>query len=81
MHGERVDHPDDLAGALRRAFDHDGSALVDVMTARQELTLPPKVTLDELKGFTLYATRSVLSGRVDELIDLACTNATRRVFS
>ena len=34
MHGERVDHPDDLAGALRAAFAHDGSALVEVMTAR-----------------------------------------------
>ncbi len=81
MHGERVDHPDDLAGALRRAFDHDGSALVEVMTARQELSLPPKITLDQLKGFTLYASRSVLSGAGDELIDVLRTNVTRRVFS
>jgi len=81
MHGERVERPNDLAGALRAAFDHRGSALVEVMTARQELTLPPTITLDQVKGFTLYATRSVLSGRGDELIDLARTNVTRRLFS
>jgi pyruvate dehydrogenase (quinone) len=81
MHGQRVERPDDLAGALRAAFDHDGAALVEVMTARQELSLPPTVTLEQVKGFTLYATRTVLSGRGDELIDLAKTNVTRRLFS
>ena len=81
MHGERVEHPDDLHAALRAAFAHDGSALVEVMTARQELTIPPTVTLDQVKGFALYATRSVLSGRADELIDIVNTNVTRRLFS
>jgi pyruvate dehydrogenase (quinone) len=80
MHGQRVERPDELAGALRAAFAHDGAALVDVMVARQELSLPPKVTLDQLKGFTLYATRSVLSGAGDELVDLVKTNVTRRLF-
>jgi pyruvate dehydrogenase (quinone) len=81
MHGQRVERPDDLASALHAAFDHDGCALVDVMTARQELSLPPTITLEQIKGFTLYATRSVLSGRGDELIDLVKTNVTRRLFS
>ena len=81
MHGQRVERPDDLAGSLRAAFDHDGCALVEVMTARQELSLPPTITLEQIKGFTLYATRTVLSGRGDELIDLAKTNVTRRLFS
>jgi pyruvate dehydrogenase (quinone) len=53
MHGQRVERPDDLAGALRAAFDHDGRALVDVVTARQELSLPPTITLEQIKGFTL----------------------------
>jgi pyruvate dehydrogenase (quinone) len=81
IHGARIECPDNLAGGLRTAFDHDGSALVEVMTARQELSLPPKITLEQVKGFTLYATRSVLSGRADELIDHARTNVTRRLFS
>jgi pyruvate dehydrogenase (quinone) len=51
-----------------------------VMTARQELSMPPTITLEQIKGFTLYATRTILSGRGDELIDLATTNLTRRIF-
>jgi pyruvate dehydrogenase (quinone) len=80
MHGQRVDRPDDLAGALRTAFAVDGPALVEVMTARQELSMPPTITLEQIKGFTLYATRTILSGRGDELIHLATTNLTRRIF-
>jgi len=80
MHGVRVDRPADLASALEAAFDHDGAALVEVMTARQELALPPVITLDQVRGFTLYSARSVLSGRGDELIELAKTNVTRRYF-
>jgi hypothetical protein len=40
----------DLAGALRTAFDHDGSALVEVMVARHELSLPPTITLEQVKA-------------------------------
>ena len=79
MHGERVERPDDLADALRTAFAHPGSALVEVVVERQELALPPKVTFDQVKGFSLYAMRSVLSGRCDELIDLAKANVARRL--
>jgi pyruvate dehydrogenase (quinone) len=78
---EHVRHEEAAAFALRAAFDHDECALVDVVTARQELSLPPTITLEQIKGFTLYATRSVLSGRGDELLDLAKTNVTRRLFS
>jgi pyruvate dehydrogenase (quinone) len=81
LHGQRVERPDDLPAALRAAFDYDGPALVEVMTARQELSMPPTITFEQIKGFTLYATRTVLSGRGDELIDLATTNVTRRIFS
>jgi pyruvate dehydrogenase (quinone) len=43
--------------------------------------LPPAITFDEVKGFTLYATRSVLAGHGRELIDVARTNVTRRVLT
>jgi pyruvate dehydrogenase (quinone) len=81
LHGERVAHPDDLEQALRTALEYDGPALVEVMVARSELSMPPAITLEEIKGFTLYATRTILSGRGDELVDLAKTNVTRRVFA
>jgi pyruvate dehydrogenase (quinone) len=81
MHGQRVERPDDLEAALLAAFAHDGPALVEAMVARQALAIPPAITYQQLKGFTLYATRTILSGRGDELIDLADTNVRRRVFS
>jgi pyruvate dehydrogenase (quinone) len=74
LFGARVEKASELEDALRAAFDHDGPALVDVRTARQELSLPPKLTYGQIKGFTLYATRTVLSGEGSELIELAKTN-------
>ncbi|MBY8885361.1 ubiquinone-dependent pyruvate dehydrogenase [Streptomyces sp. PTM05] len=70
----RVERAGDLEDALRAAFAHDGPALVDVLTQRQELSLPPKLTYEQLKGFTLFATRTILNGRGDEIVELARTN-------
>lgn len=41
---------------------YDGPALVDVHTFRHEMALPPKLTFGQIKGFSLYATRTILSG-------------------
>jgi pyruvate dehydrogenase (quinone) len=81
LHGVRVERPADLAAALEEAFAYDGPALVEVMTARQEISIPPTVSFEEVKNFTLYATRTVLSGRGEELIDLAKTNIVRHHLS
>jgi pyruvate dehydrogenase (quinone) len=75
--GVRVTRSDALEDALRQALAHDGPALVDVVTARQELALPPKIKAEQAKGFSLFAMRTVISGRGDELIELAKTNLLR----
>ncbi|AOS64082.1 ubiquinone-dependent pyruvate dehydrogenase [Actinoalloteichus hymeniacidonis] len=80
FHAARVEQPDNLEAALRAAFAHDGPALVDVVTARQELSIPPTITPAQVKGFGLWALRTIMSGRGDELIDLADTNVFRRLF-
>ncbi len=80
IRGQRVERPDDLKDALTAAFDHAGPALVDVVTARQELSIPPTISAAQAKGFTLYAMRTILSGRGEELLDLANTNLFRRLF-
>jgi pyruvate dehydrogenase (quinone) len=72
--GLRVEQPEDVESALQKAFDHDGPALVDVLVNRQELSMPPKITAEQALGFTLYMVRAVLSGRGDEVIDLATSN-------
>jgi pyruvate dehydrogenase (quinone) len=75
LHGVRVERPGELDEALRSALAHDGPAVVEVMVARQELSIPPKISVAQAKGFTLWATRSVLSGRGDEVLEVARTNA------
>ena len=78
--GVRVEKPSELEAALVGAFAHDGPAVVDVVTARQELTIPPAISAEQAKGFTLYAIRTILAGRGDELLDLVTTNVARRIL-
>ncbi len=78
--GIRVEKGADLKPALERALATDGPVLVDVVTARNELSMPPSITAEQAKGFTVWALKTVLSGRGDELLDLADTNVWRRIF-
>ena len=78
--GRRVEQPADLQQALTDAFAYDGPAVVDVVTARQELSIPPAITVEQAKGFSLYAIRTILAGRGDELLDLITTNVARRIL-
>ena len=73
----RVEDPANLEDAMQQAFAHPGPALLDVVTARQELAMPPATTLAEAKGFSLWLLKAVLDGRATEVIDLARTNLVR----
>jgi pyruvate dehydrogenase (quinone) len=75
--GIRVEQSEDLEPALRRALAHNGPVLVDVVTATQELVMPPSIKLEQAKGFSLYMLKAVMSGRGDEVIELARTNWLR----
>ena len=55
----------------------EGPVLVDVVVNRTELAMPPSITVERAKGFTLYRVKAILSGRGDEVIDLARTNLWR----
>ncbi|MGZ0713102.1 ubiquinone-dependent pyruvate dehydrogenase (plasmid) [Coraliomargarita sp. W4R53] len=79
--GIRVEKASELEDALQRAFDAPGAVLVDVVVAREELSIPPAITAAQAKGFTLWAMRTVMSGKGDTLLDLADTNLVRRIFS
>ncbi|MGJ6125466.1 ubiquinone-dependent pyruvate dehydrogenase [Mycolicibacterium sp. Y3] len=80
LFARRVEHPADLESALGAALAYDGPALVDVVTARQELSIPPAITVEQAKGFSLYAIRTIMAGRADELLDLMTTNVARRIL-
>ncbi len=77
MAGYRVEDPADLAPALQQALAHDGPALVDVVTAKMELVMPPKIEAEQALGFSLYAAKAIINGRGTELIELARTNLFR----
>jgi len=63
--------------ALLAALQHEGPALVEVMVNRQELSMPPTITAEQVKGFSLYMLKAVLDGRGTKLLDLAKTNLMR----
>ena len=69
--GFRVEKPQELDAALRQAFAHDGPALVDVVSARQELVMPPRRRWARRGGFGLFMLKAVMDGRAGQLIDLA----------
>ena len=75
--GIRVEDPADLEQAISRALAHRGPALLDVMTSPQELSMPPKIELEQAYGFGLFMLKAVLSGRGSEVVELAKTNLFR----
>ncbi|MGX6605779.1 pyruvate dehydrogenase [Micromonosporaceae bacterium Da 78-11] len=74
FHTVRVEKPTELRAALRSVLDHDGPALLDVVTDPDALELPPHITKEEAAGFALSAGRIVLAGGVGQIAHLARTN-------
>jgi pyruvate dehydrogenase (quinone) len=75
--GLRAESPEQVEPMVAQALKHDGPALVEVLVSRQELSMPPTITLEQAKGFGLFMAKAVLSGRGDEIIDLARVNLLR----
>jgi pyruvate dehydrogenase (quinone) len=75
--GIRVEKPQELKAALAEALAHDGPVLVDVLSARQELAMPPKTTKEQAYHFSMFLMQAVLDGRAAELIDLTKVNLLR----
>src|ERR1700678_3415101 len=75
--GLRAETSDQVEPAIAQALKHDGPALVEVSVARQELAMPPTITYEQAKGFSLFMLEAILSGRGDEIIDLAKENLLR----
>ncbi|MFG1988472.1 pyruvate dehydrogenase [Actinoplanes sp. NPDC048988] len=74
FHTVRVEKPGELRAALRSVLDHDGPALLDVVTDPNALEIPPHITAEEAKGFALSAGKTVLAGGVGQMLQLARTN-------
>jgi pyruvate dehydrogenase (quinone) len=75
--GLTAETPDQVRPMIAEALKHDGPALVEVVVNREELSMPPTITAEQVKGFSLFTLKAVLTGRGDEVVDLAKINLFR----
>jgi len=77
IYGVRVEDPRQLKSAISTAFAHEGPAVIDVLTDRQELVMPPEIKLEQAKGFSLWMMKAVLNGQANEIVAVAKTALIR----
>jgi pyruvate dehydrogenase (quinone) len=75
--GLRVETSEQVEPMIAQALEYDGPALVEIPVSRQELSMPPTITYEQVKGFSLFMIKAVLNGRGDEVVDLADVNLFR----
>lgn len=75
--GVRIEHASDVQDGLMSAFAEKGPAIIDVVVNRNELVMPPTITAEQMKGFSLFMIKAILSGKGTEVYDLAKTNLWR----
>jgi pyruvate dehydrogenase (quinone) len=77
IRGIRLEDPAAVDAGIAAAFAHDGPVLIDAVVNRTELAMPPSITLEMAKGFTLYMVKAIMNGRTDAILDLAKSNLWR----
>jgi pyruvate dehydrogenase (quinone) len=77
VRGIRLERAAEVKDGVAAALAHNGPVLIDAVVNRQELAMPPAVTIEMAKGFSLFMVKALMNGRGDELIDLARTNLWR----
>jgi pyruvate dehydrogenase (quinone) len=77
IRGIRLEDPAEVEEGITTALAHKGPVLIDAVVNRSELVMPPSITLEMAKGFSLFMVKAILSGRGDEVIDLARSNLWR----
>lgn len=60
IRGIRLESAADVERGIREALAYDGPVLIDAVVNRQELAVPPKITVDMAKGFTLYMVKAII---------------------
>ena len=70
FHGQRVENAEDLDAAVQAWLAEPGPALLDVVTDRFELVMPPSVKPGEVAGMALYSAKAVLSGRAGDVVGM-----------
>jgi pyruvate dehydrogenase (quinone) len=74
LKGRRVEDPADVRPALEQALEASGPVLVDVVTDPNVLSMPPKATIEQAKGFALAMTKMAFTGELDDVLDTVMAN-------
>lgn len=75
--GLTAETPAQVTPRIAQALKHEGPALVEIPVPRQELSIPPTISYEEARGFSLFMLKAVLNGRGDEIVNLARVNLLR----
>ncbi|AIT82423.1 Pyruvate dehydrogenase (Cytochrome) [Novosphingobium lubricantis] len=68
--GRRVETADAVEDAVIAWLNEPGPALLDVVTDRFELVMPPKVEAGQVAGMALYSAKALLGGRGRDVFGL-----------
>ena len=68
--GRRVEQAEHLEDAVKDWLAAPGPALLDVVTDRFELVMPPKVEAGQVAGMALYSAKAVLNGRGRDVVGM-----------
>jgi len=74
MFGITINSPDEVKPGIEKAFQQDGPVLITVWTDPNALAMPPKLEFDQMKGYSLYLGKMMLSGRMDEVFNMISSN-------
>lgn len=74
MFGITINSPDEVKPGIEKAFQQDGPVLITVWTDPNALAMPPKLEFDQMKGYSLYIGKMMLSGRMDEVFNMISSN-------
>jgi pyruvate dehydrogenase (quinone) len=77
IRGIRIGDPGQVDDGIAPALSHDGPVVIDAVVNRTELAIPPSITVEMAKGFSLYMLKAIMNGRTDEIVDLARTSLWR----
>jgi pyruvate dehydrogenase (quinone) len=72
--GVRIENPANVSTGLKKALQHSGPALIDVVTDPNAVSLPSHIAPEMVVGFGLAMGKLVLSGHIDEVVDTIETN-------
>ena len=70
----RITDPKKLKKEMAKALAMPGPALIDVVTDPDALSMPPKITAQQIRGFATSASKIVLGGGVGRMVDMAAAN-------